>query len=143
MSTMNICGIDLDFDFLDADELEKYLDANQKALDRINDKKEYEKLNTPDQMRLQCSIVNEFFDSIFGEGTSEQLFHGKNNLGDHMEAFAIMSEAAQKSDSRFDEIKGKYNVNRAQRRFEQRNGAQQQNTRNFQNQHAGRNGGRK
>ena len=27
MSTMNICGIDLDFDFLDADELEKYLDA--------------------------------------------------------------------------------------------------------------------
>ena len=142
MSTMNICGIDLEFEFLDADELQRYLDANEAALKRINDKSEYEGKSTPDQMRTQCAIINEFFDSVFGDGTSEKLFHGKNNLGDHMEAFGIMSEAAQKSDSRLTEIGQKYNPNRAQRRFEQRqhNGAQQ---RQFQAQHAGGRGGNK
>lgn len=143
MSTLNINGFDFDFDFLDADELDRYLKANEDALERINNKADYEGLSTPDQMRLQCSIINDFFDSVFGAGTADKLFGGKNNLGDHMEAFAIMSDAAQQSDSRFDDIRNRYNPNRAQRRFEQRNGAQQQNTRNFQNQHARGNGGRK
>ena len=142
MSTMNICGIDLEIDFLDADDLERYLNANKATLKGINDKSQYEGKSEPDQMRYQCKLINEFFDSVFGEGTADNLFHGKNNLGDHMEAFGIVSEAAKQSNVRLEQIDQRYNPNRAQRRFEQRqnNGAQQ---RQFQAQHAGGRGGKK
>ena len=142
MSKIKICGTELEINFLDADDMQKYIEANDNAIKRINNKDEYEEKSIPDQMRTQCAIINEFFDNTFGAGTSEKLFQGKNDIGVHLEAFGVVSEAYQSADSRLNEISVKYTPNRVQRRFEQRqnNEAEQ---RQFHGSSSGWNGKRK
>lgn len=127
---MNILGVELEYDFFDADLLDKYEDANQRVKDRIQEPTQYEGLRTGDSLRLQCNIVNDFFDEVFGEGTAEKIFHGKSNIKDHMEAFAQVADAAMSCKGELDQITDKYDPNRAQRRAEQKAGNKQQ-SKNF------------
>ena len=142
MGMIEINGIQLEFDVFDADTLEVYEAANKKLLERLNDPNEYGDKSNADKIRKQCSIVDEFFDSVFGPGTANNLFKGKANIRVHMDAFGIVSLEAQNSDNVFADLKDKYTANRAQRRAQERQNAHQ-NNRNFQNNHAGRNSGRK
>ncbi len=115
---MKILDVELEYDFLDADLLEKYEKENQKLADTIKDPQKYEGLSTADSIRVQCKIVDEFFDALFGKGTADQLFHGKAHIGHHMEAFGQMAEAAKNSSQDFARIEEKYSKNRAERRSE-------------------------
>ena len=62
--------------------------------------------------------------------TAERLFHGKNNIKDHMEAFGIVTDAAMDSSEGFRAMAAKYSPNRAERRAEQK--SQRHNTKSFQ-----------
>lgn len=141
---MNILGVELKFDFFDADQLEVYERENQKVAEAIKEPTQYEGKSTSDCLRIQCRIVDNFFDNLFGDGTSQKLFKGKVNIRDHMEAFGIMAKGAQDSRVELDEIEDRYTPNRAERRaVEQQNRqTQKQNSRNFQHYAAG-NGKRK
>lgn len=127
---MNILGVELEYDFFDADLLDQYEDANQRVQDRIQEPTQYEGLRTGDALRVQCGIVNDFFDEVFGEGTAEKIFRGKSNIKDHMEAFAQVADAAMSCKGELDQITDKYAPNRAQRRAEAKNGGKQQ-SRNY------------
>lgn len=83
----------------------------------IQDKTAYEGKSNAECIRYQCSIVNDFFDSVCGKGTSEKLFGGKCNLGKSMEAFAIITTEAR-NDDKINDITNKYmpTPNRAERR---------------------------
>ena len=64
---MKIGNIDVDFSFTDADDIEKF----EKALEVVKEKSaEYQKkqLKMSEALRLECDIIDEFFDNIFGEG---------------------------------------------------------------------------
>lgn len=113
---MKILGEELEYDFLDADLLEKYEKENQKLVDTIQEPEQYEGLSTADSMRLQCKIVDEFFDALFGKGTADKLFGGKAHIGHHMEAFGQMAESAKQSGQDLAQIEEKYTKNRAERR---------------------------
>jgi len=127
---INVLGIELEYDFFDADLLDKYEDANQKVKDRISEPTQYEGLKTGEALRVQCCIVNDFFDEVFGEGTADKIFHGKSNIKDHMEAFGQVANAAMSCKGELDQITDKYAPNRVQRREEQKANNKQQ-SKNF------------
>ncbi len=123
---MNILGVELEYDFFDADQLEIYERENQKVAVDIKEPSQYEGKSSADAIRIQCRIVDRFFDTLFGAGTAQKIFKGKMNIRDHMEAFAIMSQGAVNSRAELDAIEDKYSLNRAERRQ-----AQKQNSRNY------------
>ena len=123
---MNILGVDLEFDFFDADKVDLYEAENKKVAERIKEPTPYEGKTTGQSFRIQCGIVDDFFNSVFGPGTAEKLFKGKANLREHMEAFAQVSDAAMATKDDISALTEKYSPNRAQRRADAK-----QNTRNF------------
>lgn len=132
---MNILGVELELDLFDADVLEVYERENKRVVDRINDKGQYEEKSTADAIRYQCSVVNDFFNSLFGDGTADTIFKGKNNIKDHMEAFAIVAQKAEDSNVEFNGILDKYTPNRAERRQAEKQ-QQKQGSRNYQRNYA-------
>lgn len=130
-----IFGNEFEYDFFDADLLDVYEQENQKLLDAIHDESQYNGKSTADGLRYQCKVVDNFFDALLGEGTAEKLFHGKANIRDHMEAFAIVSKAANNTKNEFAELERKYSPNRAERRA-----AQKQNSTTYQRHAAGKKG---
>lgn len=125
---MNILGVELEYDFFDADLLDQYEDANQRVQERIKEPTQYEGKRTGEALRIQCNIVNDFFDEVFGHGTADKIFHGKANIRDHMEAFGQVADAAMSCKGELDQITDKYNPNRAQKRAEQKQQGKQQST---------------
>jgi len=89
---MRIKDLEVNFDFLDADDVERLENATKKVVEKSEEYKDKE-LSMSEDIRLECKIINEFFDEVFGEGISEKLFNGKNNLKDHIKVFEdIMAE---------------------------------------------------
>lgn len=118
MSTLKICGQELELDLFDADVMEVYEKSMEKVVKRNEELKVRTDLSNADGMRETCKNVKAFFDELFGEGTAEKLFKGKNNLAICMDAFAIIVAEAEKMKGQLNAITNKYNLNRAQRRLE-------------------------
>ena len=116
MSTLKICGQELELDLFDADVMEVYEKSMEKVVKRNEELKVRTDLSNADGMRETCKNVKAFFDQLFGEGTTEKLFKGKNNLAICMDAFAIVATEAGKMKGQLNAITNKYNLNRAQRR---------------------------
>lgn len=130
---MNILGVELEYDFFDADKLEVYERENKRVAEDIKEPSQYEGKSTADALRIQCRIVDRFFDEVFGAGTAKRIFHGKANIRDHMEAFGIVAQGAANAREEFEAIEDKYTPNRAERRQAERDArqGQKQKTRNF------------
>lgn len=112
---IEINGIQLEFDMLDANTAERYEDANltlQKQLAAMN----LETMRTADAIRKQCQIVFDYFDCIFGTGTSDTIFAGKMHLGECLDALEIVTNASTAQSKAFEERFSRYRPNRAQRR---------------------------
>lgn len=105
---MVINGVELELDILDADVAEKFETECQRVKARVADKRAYEGKSNPDAIRYQCEVVNDFFDSVFGYGTSEKVFEGRHHIGRSMEAFATVVKEANKSGEQIKEISREY-----------------------------------
>lgn len=132
MNTLTINNVELELDLLDADVLEKYEALNQRIVEQIQDRTKYEGLSNADQMRYQCAKVNEFFDELFGAGTSDKVFGLNSNLGIRLEAFGAVSKYAAETTSRIREVQDKYTRNPA--------ASIQQGYKNHKNKHGNRPG---
>lgn len=141
---MNILGVELEYDFFDADQLEAYERENKKVADDIKEPTQYEGKSTAGSLRIQCRVVDNFFDTLFGAGTAQKIFKGKANIRDHMEAFGIMAQGAMNARVELDEIEDKYTPNRAERRQAEKENrqTQKQNSRNYQHYAAGKGKGK-
>lgn len=129
MSKVNINGIELELDLMDADVMEKYEELNTDIMERIADNSNYEGKSTAEAMRFQCRCVDEFFDRLFGDGTAEKLFGGRNHLGERMDAFGQVSKIGEGLHDEMSKITQKYGVGRIQNREQRR----------YQNNHGGGN----
>ena len=94
---MTINGVEFDnIDFTDADLLEKIdkecIEVDKKAEQLRKDK---ENLSLAEGIRQECKIVKEFFDNVFGEGTSEEVFKGKDSLTECLNAYEDIMNAYQ------------------------------------------------
>lgn len=104
---MVINGVELELDLLDADVAKKWETECQRVKDRVTDKAHTEKSNA-DTMYYQCGVIDDFFDCVFGDGTSRKLFEGHHHLGKRIEAFALAVSEAAKSGEQVNAISAKY-----------------------------------
>lgn len=84
MNIVTIRGVEFEFSATDADFIAKCEDELEILLKRQRDRSAFDGLRPSEGYRLICGWVNEFFDHLFGEGTSDELFHGKNDVEDHL-----------------------------------------------------------
>ena len=105
---MNINNVELEADFLDADFMERYEAAAAEMQTRANSAREIKWVRSSDAMKEICAYINEFFDSVFGTGTAEKIFGGKNNVGEHFDAFEVIVEERNKVDARMNNTRNRY-----------------------------------
>ena len=110
---MEINGVSLELNVLDADVLESY----EKALATMQEQsqQDFSAPSYSESIRMQCRIVHQFFDDVFGEGTSENVFQGKSDLRACLRAASAVVEEANRQFSELNSFGAKYSPNRAQR----------------------------
>jgi hypothetical protein len=111
---MIINGVELDdlngLDYETAQKVEKEMEKTQGLGDKVP------KLKNSEGIRVICDTVNEIFDNIFGEGTSEKVFKGKKDLKISMIAFEELCKNYYESQNSMNDMIKKYSPNRAARR---------------------------
>lgn len=114
---MKIRNIEVDFDFLDADDIERFENEAKRLLNKCDEevKKDYSSSET---IKVQCRIIEEFIDNVFGEGLSEKIFIKRNNLKEHLEIYEEIIKEKQQENSEMQNKFGKYQPNREQRRYD-------------------------
>ena len=70
-------------------------------------------------IKEECKIINNFFDKVFGDGISEKIFKGKNNLLEHIKAFEDIINEKIKVQKDLQGTFDRYQPNREQRRYNQ------------------------
>ena len=115
--TITVLGVELELDIFDVDEYERYEKEVREVDRKVNRSPEADKYKTnAEKLRYQCTVVKEFFDAVFGEGTAEKLFHGKNNIRDCTSAYlavieasgAAMNEYTEEATTKFSDLSSRY-----------------------------------
>ncbi len=116
---VKILNTELEFDFNDADDMERFEKAYGKAEKLLNEYKTNGK-KASEAIRDNCKIIFDCFDEIFGEGASKKIFGEKTNLKSCTIAFEDLIKGKLEQDKEFENeitnIKNKYSPNRAARR---------------------------
>lgn len=123
---MKILDKKIDFDFFDAQQMEKYEKEADIAKNELS-KIDLNKMKQSEFINKVCEIIEKCFENVFGEGTSEKLFEGKRNFRLCVKAFSDLVKARKEQVSEIDnevkdfqkelqEMNGEYKPNRAMRR---------------------------
>ena len=117
---MKIRNIEVDFDFLDADDIERFENEAKRLLNKCDEeaKKDY---SSSESIKAQCRIIEEFIDNVFGEGLSEKIFIKRNNLKEHLEIYEEIIKEKELENNEIQNKFGKYQPNREQRRYDKFN----------------------
>lgn len=113
---MKIRDIEVSFDFLDADDVERFEKEAQRVKEECEVKNK-EELSYSEVIRKECNIIDRFFDNVFGEGIAEKLFKGKKNLNEHMKAFEDIINTKIEQQRGLQNTLDRYQPNREQRRY--------------------------
>lgn len=144
--TVTILGVDLELDLYDVDVYEKYEEEVRRVSRRVNDPQKAQGQTTAQKLKYQCSVVKDFFDAVFGQGTSEKLFHGKNNIKDCNEAYlavieasgTMMTDLTDTFTSKYAELSAKYSPEEDKNTIAFRNAASAQNLNRAQRRSSGK-----
>lgn len=120
MSKLNINGVDLELDLLDADVVEKFEKLNSQIVEDIKNPNNYADKSTADSMRFQCRLIDNYFNELFGAGTSEKVFGDNNKLDIRIDAFGQVSVESNQAKMFMDSAVEKYNPGRVQNRQQRR-----------------------
>lgn len=120
MSKLNINGVDLELDLLDADVVEKFEKLNSQIVEDIKNPNNYADKSTADSMRFQCRLIDNYFDELFGAGTSEKVFGNNNKLDIRIDAFGQVAAESGQAKRFMDSAVEKYNPGRVQNRQQRR-----------------------
>ena len=111
---MKINGVELDIDFTDADILEKIENGSKEVYKKADELKNTS-LTPAEGIRQECKILKDFLDYVLGEGTSEQLFKGKDSLKQCLGAFEDIVTAKETQYNEFQAKVSKYSPDRLKR----------------------------
>ena len=115
---MKIRGIEVDFNFLDADDAERFEKEAEKVVKEC-ETKEKQQMSYSQTIREECMVIDNFFDNVFGTGISKKMFNGKYNLEEHLKAFEDIVKEKLEQQKGLQNIFDRYQPNREQRRFNQ------------------------
>lgn len=119
---MKLEDIEVNFSFTDADDVERFENAAKKVYEEAEKNKKKE-MNASEIIREECNIIEEFFDSVFGEGISNKLFNEKKDIVEHIKLFEDIVkakvEATKDIQNIYDNIENsdRYKPNRETRRY--------------------------
>jgi len=132
MSEMEYNGVKLELDLLDADEMERYENALADTRTLISDQSQYEGKKNSEQMRIQISIIDDFFDNLFGKGTSGRMFGKNADLRKRIDAFGMAANLGAQLTAEVNALKEKYNPERLPNREQRRKKKYNNRTRKWQ-----------
>lgn len=113
---MNINGVELNVDFTDADFIEKIEQGRLKVDGKLEElQKNKNNLTPAEGIRQECRIVKDFIDYVFGDGTSEKIFGGKDSLKMCIEIFEDIFNERDKQLKSLNERVSLYSPERLQR----------------------------
>ena len=104
---MEINGVTLQADFMDADFMDVFEPAIYKMQKEIDAGKTMQG-NAAAKYRAMNRAVETFFDEVFGEGTADSIFQDSKNVMVHMEAVARIGEAQRAERKQFNDFSNKY-----------------------------------
>lgn len=108
MAKIVVLGKELEGDFFDADFMERYETATKDMHNKATDARDRKYEKVADAFREQCTVAREYFDRIFGNGTSKELFGDRMNLRDCMEAIAELTDCAAGTKKEINDLTNKY-----------------------------------
>lgn len=123
---MKILEKEVEFDFFDADEMEKWDKYTEEMKNTVN-KLDIKNMKQSEFIRKFSTAIEKCFDNIFGEGISKEIFKEKQNFKLCVKAYKDLVQARKEQDrelsnemkdiqKELDEIDKDYSVNRATRR---------------------------
>ena len=102
---MKVLETEINFDFYDANQMEK-LEANMDKISKEINKIKVDKIKQSQFINKFCTIIENGFDNIFGEGVSKTIFKEKRNFKLCVQAFRDLVKARQEQEKEVDnEIK--------------------------------------
>ncbi len=104
---MEINGVTLQADFMDADFMEIFEPAVHKMREEINAGKTMQG-SVAAKYRVMNRAIETFFDTVFGEGTADSVFQGSKNVMGHLKAVAGIEEAQRDEKKQFNDISNRY-----------------------------------
>ena len=81
------------------------------------EKEEKENHKTSESIKIQCKIIEDFFDNVFGKGISDKIFVKKYNLAEHLEIYADIIKERNVQVDKTENAFGRYKPNREERRY--------------------------
>lgn len=115
---MKIREIEVNFNFLDADDVERFEKEAEKVVKECEEKAK-QKMSYSQTIREECLVIDNFFDNVFGVGISKKMFNGKYNLEDHIKAFEDIVKEKLEQQKGLQSTFDRYQPNRRERRFNQ------------------------
>ncbi len=104
---IEINGVTLQADFMDADFMDKFEPAIYEMRDKINASKTIQG-SVAARYKAMNQAIESFLDKIFGEGTADSVFQGSKNVMVHLEAVAKIEEAQSAEKKQFNNLSNKY-----------------------------------
>ena len=99
---MKIFNVEVNFDFADADDLERFekeYPITQKKLEEIK----WDNSKASETIREFCTVIREFFNNVFGDETANAIFGEKSNYRMCLNAFREVVNEKDKQDKETDE----------------------------------------
>lgn len=116
---MKVLNTEIEFNFNDADDMERLENAIDKTTEKLNNIK-IEGKRTSEIIRESCKAIFDCFNSAFGEGIDKKVFGLKTNFDTCIEAFQDLCNAKEEQENGLQEkirhIENKYSPNRVIKR---------------------------
>lgn len=104
---IDINGVTLLVDFMDADFMEKFEPALHEMRRGINESK-----NMKDSVAASYRALNQaveiFFNTVWGDESSDRIFGGSNNVMVHLQAVSRINDAYKADRKQFNDFSNKY-----------------------------------
>ena len=120
---MEINGVTLLVDFMDADFMGTFEPAINKLQQEISRSKGRNYPSIAAGYRELNSIVENFFNTVWGPDTSEHVFNGSRNVMVHLEAVSSIEAAYKEERKQFNDFSNRY-TQRQQNGFQSMQGHQ-------------------
>lgn len=104
---MEINGVTLQADFMDADFMDRFEPAIYEMQKEINASKTMQG-SVAARYKAMNRTIETCFDRIFGEGTADRIFQGSKNVMVHLEAVARINEAQTAEKKQFNNLSNRY-----------------------------------
>ena len=91
MNKFKVNSVELEYDILDLDEMERYYDVTDRITEELQRAAENER--PVDRLRRICQSALEGFDELFGAGTAREIFGDRTRVDDIMLGYTAMVNA--------------------------------------------------